>query len=44
MVSFFKKLLTKKPQGVGLEITPERINIAQIAKQGQNYKLVNPSL
>ena len=40
MVSFFKKLLTKKPQGVGLEITPERINIAQIAKQGQNYKLV----
>jgi type IV pilus assembly protein PilM len=40
MVSFFKKLLTKKPQGVGLEITPERINIAQITKQGQNYKLV----
>jgi len=40
MVSFFKKLLTKKNQGVGLEITPERINIAQIAKQGQNYKLV----
>ena len=40
MVSFLKKLLTKKTQGVGLEITPERINVAQIAKQGQNYKLV----
>ena len=40
MVSFFKKLLTRKSPGVGLEITPERINVAQIAKQGQNYKLV----
>ncbi|GCA78519.1 type IV pilus assembly protein PilM [Microcystis aeruginosa] len=40
MVSFFKKLLTKKTQGVGLEITPERLNVAQIAKQKQNYKLV----
>ena len=40
MVSFFKKLLTRKSQGVGLEITPERLNVAQIAKQGQNYKLV----
>jgi type IV pilus assembly protein PilM len=40
MVSFFKKLLTKKTQGIGLEITPERLNVAQIAKQKQNYKLV----
>ncbi|MEG3436005.1 type IV pilus assembly protein PilM [Pannus brasiliensis CCIBt3594] len=39
MVSLFKKLLTKKSQGVGLEITPARINIAQLAKQGQGYKL-----
>ncbi|MFM7876787.1 MAG: pilus assembly protein PilM, partial [Microcystis panniformis] len=40
MVSFFKKLLTKKTQGIGLEITPERLNVVQIAKQKQNYKLV----
>ena len=40
MVSFFKKLLTKKSQGVGLEITSERINVAQITKQGRNHKLV----
>ncbi len=40
MVSFFKKLLTKKTQGIGLEITPERINVVQMAKQKQNYKLV----
>jgi type IV pilus assembly protein PilM len=40
MVSIFKKLLATKSQGVGLEITPERINVAQLAKQGQGYKLV----
>ena len=40
MVSFFKKLLTKKTQGVGLEITPERLNVAQFANQKHNYKLV----
>jgi type IV pilus assembly protein PilM len=39
MVNVFKKLLTKQSQGVGLEITPERINVAQLAKQGQGYKL-----
>ncbi|MBR8831498.1 MAG: hypothetical protein N5P05_003139 [Chroococcopsis gigantea SAG 12.99] len=33
-------LFAKKTTGVGLEITPERLNLAQIAKQSQGYKLV----
>lgn len=40
MVNFLKNLLPNKSQGFGLEITPERINMAQIARQGQSYKLV----
>jgi len=40
MINSLKKLFSKKAAGIGLEITPERINIAQLAKQGQNYKLV----
>jgi type IV pilus assembly protein PilM len=32
--------LSKKTQGVGLEITPDRLNLAQLTKQGQSYKLV----
>jgi type IV pilus assembly protein PilM len=31
--------LGRGSQGVGLEITPERLNLIQLAKQGQNYKL-----
>lgn len=30
-----------RANGIGLEITPERINLAQLSKQGQNYKLTN---
>jgi type IV pilus assembly protein PilM len=33
-------LFSKKTQGVGLEITPYRLNLAQLARQGQAYKLV----
>lgn len=33
-------LLGSKTQGVGLEITPDRLNLAQLVKQGQTYKLV----
>jgi type IV pilus assembly protein PilM len=36
----FKSFLGSKSKGVGLEITPERINVAQLSKQGQTYKLV----
>lgn len=44
MLSRFKSfnlanLLGKKDQGVGLEITPERLNLVQLTKQGQGYKL-----
>ncbi len=34
-----KALLSKKTPGVGIELTPERINIAQLKKQGQKLKL-----
>lgn len=39
MFSRFKNLLGRKSQGVGLEITPERLNLVQLNKQGQSYKL-----
>ncbi|MEM8780485.1 MAG: type IV pilus assembly protein PilM [Cyanobacteria bacterium P01_G01_bin.49] len=32
-------LFEGKSQGVGLEITPERLNLAQLTKRGQGYKL-----
>ncbi len=41
MFSRITNLLAKKPQGIGIEIAPERINIAQIRKQGQSYKLLS---
>ncbi len=34
-----KSLFSKKPLGVGIELTPERINIARLTKQGQTLKL-----
>ncbi len=40
MLSRLKTLFPKNTKGVGLEITPQRINIAQLRKQGQQYKLV----
>jgi type IV pilus assembly protein PilM len=42
-LSSITQFFGKKNQGVGLEITPERLNIAQIAKQRQKYKLTNYS-
>lgn len=40
MVNRFKNLLAKRPNGVGIELAPERINVAKIRKQGQGFKLV----
>jgi len=40
MFNSFKNLFAKKGNGIGLEIAPERINIVQLRKQGQTYKLV----
>lgn len=39
MVNRFKSLLAKRPNGVGIELAPERINIAKLRKQGQGFKL-----
>lgn len=41
MASAFKNLLSKKSKGVGIELAPDRINLAQLRKQGQGFKLVN---
>lgn len=41
MTSFIKSLFSGGKQGIGVELTPERLNIAQLKKQGQSYKLVN---
>ena len=35
----FKGLLAKRTSGVGIELTPERINVAQLSKQRQGLKL-----
>lgn len=34
-----KALFSNKPRGVGVELTPEQVNIARIRKQGNKYKL-----
>ena len=40
MFSRLEKFFPKKTKGIGLEITPEKINVAQLQKKGQQYKLV----
>lgn len=40
MLSSFKNLFTTKSKGIGIEVAPERINIIQLRKQKQNYKLM----
>ena len=39
MVNALKNLLSNRKPGVGIELAPERINIAQLRKQGQGFKL-----
>lgn len=39
MFNRFKDLLSKGKKGIGIELAPERINIAQLRKQGQGYKV-----
>jgi type IV pilus assembly protein PilM len=43
MFTRFKGLLAKRTKGIGIEIAPERINIAQLRKQGQGFKLTTLS-
>lgn len=38
-MNFLKGLLSKRPQGLGIELTPERINVVRLSKKGQGYKL-----
>ena len=40
MLNNLTSLFSKKSGGIGLEINPQQINIAQIIKQGQQYKLL----
>lgn len=40
MVSSFRNILSKKSKGIGIELAPDRVNVAQLRKQGQAYKLV----
>jgi type IV pilus assembly protein PilM len=40
MLSNLTNLFAKKSKGVGLEINPQQINIAQITKKGQQYKIL----
>jgi type IV pilus assembly protein PilM len=40
MLELLKNLLPNKKTGFGLEITPERLNVAQVIRQGQTYKLI----
>ena len=39
MFNRFKSLIAKRTSGVGIELAPERINIAQLQKQRQGFKL-----
>ncbi|MDJ0725006.1 MAG: type IV pilus assembly protein PilM [Prochloraceae cyanobacterium] len=34
-------LFSKPSQGIGIEITPAKLNIVQLSKQNENYKLLN---
>lgn len=36
---FLKNLLSGGKKGIGIELTPERLNVAQLKKKGQAYKL-----
>lgn len=41
MVNGLKGLFSRKSKGVGIELAPDRINIAQLRKQGQGFKLAS---
>jgi len=41
VASSFKNLFSKKAKGIGVELAADRVNIAQIRKQGQGFKLIN---
>jgi len=40
VVNSLKNLLPGKPKGIGIELAPDRISVAQLRKQGQGFKLI----
>ncbi len=40
MVSALRNVFSGKSQGIGVELAPDRINVAQLRKQGSAFKLV----
>ena len=40
MFSRFKGLIPSKPKGVGIELTPERVNVARLKRKGQGFQLI----
>jgi type IV pilus assembly protein PilM len=40
-VDSLKTIFSRKPRGVGIELTPEKINLARLKKQGNALKLEN---
>jgi len=40
MVAGLKNLLSKGSKGIGVELSPDRINVSQLRRQGQGYKLL----
>jgi type IV pilus assembly protein PilM len=41
VVSGLKGLFAKKTRGIGVELTPERVNVARLKRKGQGFQLVN---
>lgn len=39
MTGILKSLVSKKTKGIGVELTPDRVNIAQLKKKGQGFQL-----
>ena len=40
MVSSLKGLFSKKIKGIGVELAPDRVNVAKLKKKGQSFQLV----
>lgn len=39
MVNNLKSLFSKKTKGIGVELTPDRVNVARLKKKGQGFQL-----
>ena len=39
MVSTLKNLFSKKAKGIGIELTPEKINVAELKRKGQTFQV-----